>query len=141
MKRILVVDYDSDILELIKNRLQANNYEVISASKAMDGIKKAQQQQPDLIVMDIMMPGYTGADAVKVLKSDKATAHIPVIFLTSVVSHLSPGGESLGINVDGKFYTSIAKPFRPDKLLFEINRVISGRGTQSGGLVWQSPQT
>ena len=140
MKRILVVDDDSDILELIKNRLHANNYEVISAANAMDGIKKAQQQQPDLIVMD-MMPGYTGADAVKVLKSDMATTHIPVIFLTSVVSHLSPGGESLGINVGGKFYTSIAKPFQPDKLLFEINRVISGRGTQSGGLVWQPPQT
>jgi len=117
MKRILVVDDDSDILELIKNRLQASSYEVISASNAMDGIKKAQQQTPDLIVMDIMMPGYTGADAVKVLKSDMATAHIPVIFLTSVVSHLSPGGESLGINVNGTFYTSIAKPFQADKLL------------------------
>jgi len=141
MKKILVVDDDSDILELIKNRLQASSYEVIAASNAMDGIKKAQQQKPDLIVMDIMMPGYTGADAVKVLKSDMATAHIPVIFLTSVVSHLSPGGESLGINVDGRFYTSIAKPFQPDKLLFEIKRVISDRATQSGGLVWQSPQT
>ena len=140
MRKILVVDDDSDILELVKNRLQANNYKVISASNGMDGIRRAQQQKPDLIVMDVMMPGYTGADVVKVLQSDMATANIPVIFLTSVVSHLSPGGESMGINVDGKFYSSIAKPYQPEKLLSEIKRVLGDGAAQSGSLVWQSPQ-
>ena len=124
MLKILVVDDDPDIIELAQNRLEANNYKVISASDGKDGIKKAQQEKPDLIVMDIMMPHMQGGDAVRLLKADQLTKHIPIIFLTALASNQPQGQEEKNINVDGKFFTAIAKPFKSEKLLFEIKKLI-----------------
>ena len=124
MKKILVVDDDPEVVELVRNRLEANHYEVASASDGQIGIKKAQKERPDLILMDIMMPNLPGGDAVRLLKSDLATKHIPVIFLTAVASNVPQPQEAKGINVDGQFFTAVAKPFKSEKLLFEIKQVI-----------------
>ncbi len=122
MKKILIVDDEPDVIDLVRNRLEANNYEVISAKDGHDGIKKAQQQNPDLIVMDIMMPNMTGGDAVKILQSDENTKNIPVIFLTAV----SEGLENSRINVDKKFYATIGKPFKPEELLTRVQKALGG---------------
>jgi twitching motility two-component system response regulator PilH len=124
MKTILVVDDKPDIIELVKNRLEANNYKVIVASDGNEGIKQAQQHKPDLIVMDIMMPNVSGGEAVKVLKSDPATHHIPVVFLTAVGSSVREGEEPGRVYVDGQFFPAISKPFKPEKLLSEIRKLI-----------------
>jgi CheY-like chemotaxis protein len=124
MKTILVVDDKSDIVELVKNRLEANHYMVIVASDGNEGIKQAQQHRPDLIVMDIMMPNMSGGEAVKVLKSDAATQHIPVIFLTAVGSSVREGEEPGRVYVDGQFFPAIGKPFKPEKLLSEIKKLV-----------------
>jgi len=124
MKTLLVVDDKADIVELVKNRLQANNYQVIVASDGREGIKKAQQYKPDLIVMDIMMPNYSGGEAVKVLKSDVATKHIPVLFLSAAASSVDDGEEPGRVCVDGQFFPAIGKPFKPEKLLFEIKKLV-----------------
>jgi len=124
MKRILVVDDEADIVELVKNRLEANNYDVICASDGKEAIKKAKEQKPDLIVMDILMPNMPGGDAVRLLRADAATKHIPVIFLTAVMENMRQGKEERVVNVGGKFLTAIAKPFKPEKLLFEIKRLL-----------------
>ncbi len=70
--------------------------------------------------MDIIMPNLSGADAVKLLRADAATKHIPVIFITALKASV----DVTKINVDGEFYTSIAKPFEAPKLLYEIKRLI-----------------
>jgi len=124
MKTILVVDDKADIVELVKNRLEANHYKVIVASDGNEGIKQAQQHRPDLIVMDIMMPNMSGGEAVKVLKSDAATQHIPVVFLTAVGSSVREGEEPGRVYVDGKFFPAIGKPFKPEKLLSEIKKLV-----------------
>jgi len=124
MKTLLVVDDRSDVVEVVKSRLQANNYQVIVASDGREGIKKAQQYKPDLIVMDILMPNYSGGEAVKVLKSDAATKHIPVIFLTAAASSVADGEEPGRVCVDGQFYPALGKPFKPEKLLFEIKKLV-----------------
>ena len=124
MKTLLVVDDKEDIVALVKNRLQANNYQVIVASDGREGIEKARQYKPDLIVMDILMPKYSGGDAVKVLKSDVATKHIPVLFLTVAASPVADGEEPGRVCVDGQFFPAIGKPFKPEKLLFEIKKLI-----------------
>lgn len=124
MKRILVVDDDHDIVELVQNRLEANNYEVISASNGEEGIRKIKQHKPDLIIMDIMMPQMQGGEAVRVLKSNVNTRDIPVIFLTAMTSHHPQSAEAKGINVDDEFYTAIAKPFEPEILLVEVRKLI-----------------
>jgi CheY-like chemotaxis protein len=124
MPKILVVDDDPDIIKLVQNRLEANNYRVISASDGEDGIKKAQQEKPDLIVMDIMMPHMQGGDAVRLLRADQLTKHIPIIFLSAVASNQPRAQAEESINVGGEFFTAIAKPFKPERLLFEITRLI-----------------
>ena len=124
MKKILIVDDDPEVVELVRNRLEANHYEVACAADGQIGIKKAQKEKPDLILMDIMMPNLPGGDAVRLLKSDVATKHIPVIFLTAVTSNLPQGKEANGINVEGQYYPAIAKPFKSEILLFEIERAI-----------------
>jgi CheY-like chemotaxis protein len=124
MKTILVVDDKADIVELVKNRLEANHYKVIVASDGNEGIKQAQQHRPDLIVMDIMMPNMSGGEAVKVLKSDAATQHIPVVFLTAVGSSVRQGEEPGRVYVDGQFFPAIGKPFKPEKLLSEIKKLV-----------------
>ncbi len=119
-KTLLVVDDEPDIVMLVKSRLEANNYTVISASDGEEGIKKAQQHKPDLIIMDIIMPNLSGGEAVKILRADPATKHIPIIFLTVLATDTL----QRNVNIDGEFYTTIAKSFEDAKLLSEIKRLI-----------------
>lgn len=124
MKRILVVDDEPEVVELVRNRLEANHYNVISASGGAEGVKKAQQEKPDLVLMDILMPDLSGAEAVKILRTDAATKRIPVIFLTAVIDSMSEENEIGSINIDGHFFTAIAKPFKAEPLLAEIEKLI-----------------
>jgi CheY-like chemotaxis protein len=124
MKKILIVDDDPDIVELATNRLVGNHYDVISSSTGEDGLKKAQLEKPDLIIMDILLPNMQGGEVVRYLKADQKTRNIPVIFLTAVASSNSPEQEERGINVDGKFFPAIPKPFKLERLLLEIKELI-----------------
>jgi adenylate cyclase len=125
MKKILVVDDDPQIVDLVKIRLEANDYQVISSPDGEDGLSKVQQEKPDLVIMDIMMPKMTGGDAVRLMGADNTTKHIPIIFLTALTGKLPYEAEHRGsINVDGHQFTAIPKPFKSEKLLFEIKKLI-----------------
>jgi len=124
-KKILVVDDEPEVVEVVSSRLKSNGYEVISAANGREGIKAARQQQPDLIIMDIIMPNLSGGDAVRLLMSDVKTKNIPIIFLTAVTASMPKGTEDR-VNVDGQFIKAIAKPFEPENLLFEIRKLIGG---------------
>ena len=84
MKRILLVD-DSCTARLVNRMIfsQRPNYELISASDGKEAVQKAREAQPDLILMDIVMPRMTGLEACRALKKDKETQKIPVILLTT----------------------------------------------------------
>jgi CheY-like chemotaxis protein len=127
VKKILIVDDDVDIIDLVENRLKKNNYDVIFANNGSDGIKKAVEQKPDLIIMDILMPQMTGGEAVKILKSFEGTQNIPILFFTAMTlnSNLSQGSDIDQVNVDGIFYPAISKPFEPDKLLSTIKSLLN----------------
>jgi CheY-like chemotaxis protein len=77
--------------------------------------------------MDIMMPQISGGDAVRILRADERTKHIPVIFLTAIAANMPQGDEDKGVNVDGQFYKLIAKPIETGKLLFEIKSLIGDK--------------
>jgi CheY-like chemotaxis protein len=123
-KKILVVDDEPAIVKVLSTRLESNGYQVITAVDGKEGIKEAKLQKPDLIVMDIMMPNLTGGDAVRILKLDNITKDIPIIFLTAVTANMPQGAENTGVNVDGKFFTAIAKPFESKILLLEIKKLL-----------------
>jgi len=88
---ILVVDDDPGVLDVIKVRLEANDYQVITASDGEEGIKMAQSENPDLIIMDIMMPKLMGGDAVRLLRVDNNTKHIPILFFNGCDIQHAPG--------------------------------------------------
>ena len=85
MSLILIVEDNDKNLKLVRDVLQVKGYQTLEAGTAEDGIKAATASKPDLILMDIQLPGMNGIDALKVLRADPATAAIPVIAVTASV--------------------------------------------------------
>ena len=118
-KSILVVDDEEDILELIKYNLTREGYSVVCASSGEEGLELARTAQPDLVVLDLMLPGLDGLDICKMLKSDTKTRHISVIMLTA------KGNDSdvvIGLELGADDY--VVKPFSPRVLLARIKTAL-----------------
>ena len=115
-KRILLVDDNQDLLQVISRRLQAWGYEALTADSGEEGLRIAQESHPDLILLDIMMPKMKGRDVCARLKADPKTQQIPVIFLTALglADHLKAG-----MDVGAENY--IVKPFQPSELKERIS--------------------
>lgn len=92
-KRILLVDDDKDLLKVISQRLKSWGYEVLTAESGEEGLKLVEEQHPDLMLLDIMMPTLKGRDVCAILKANPKTRHIPVIFLTALgmADHVKAG--------------------------------------------------
>ena len=85
MSLVLIVEDNEKNLKLVRDVLQVKGYETIEAGTAEDGIELARSRKPDLVLMDIQLPGMNGIDALKVLRADASTARIPVIAVTASV--------------------------------------------------------
>ena len=85
MTLVLIVEDNERNLKLVRDVLQVKGFTTIEAGTAEDGIKLAAERKPDLILMDIQLPGMNGIDALKVLRADPATAAIPVVAVTASV--------------------------------------------------------
>jgi len=85
MSLVLIVEDNERNLKLVRDVLQVKGYATLEAGTAEEGIKLAGERKPDLILMDIQLPGMNGIDALKVLRSDPATAKIPVVAVTASV--------------------------------------------------------
>ena len=119
--RVLVADDDPVILRLIEVNLALEGFEVETASGGEDVITKAGQVEPDVILLDVMMPGVTGWDVAARLKADGATAHIPLVFLSARTQEEDKRkGEELGVAA------YVSKPFDPVELVATIRR-LAGR--------------
>ncbi len=116
---ILVVDDEKDILELIEYNLKKEGYEVIKASDGQSGIELAREKDPDLILLDIMMPEMDGFEVCDIIRADTRLQNKPVIFLTARSDEQS---EIDGLNRGGDDY--ITKPISTKKLLSRINAVM-----------------
>ena len=113
-KKILIVDDEADLVKMMKIRLEVSNYEVITASDGEEGIKQAEAGNPDVILLDIMMPKKDGYTLLRELKNKETTKSIPVIVITG-----KPGMKDL-FEIEGvKDY--IIKPFEKEDLLSRIN--------------------
>ena len=85
MSLILIVEDNEKNLKLVRDVLQVKGFSTIEAGSAEDGIKLAAERKPDLILMDIQLPGMNGIDALKALRADQATASIPIVAVTASV--------------------------------------------------------
>lgn len=125
MRKILLIDDDQDLSDTIKSVLEYDGYDVLLSHDSQKGIDMAKEQKPDMILMDVMLPGMNGAEAVKILKSTPVVRDIPVIFLTALMSNSDSKAQQEGLNVDGVNYQTLGKPFENMKLL-EIVRSTLG---------------
>jgi len=82
-KKILVVEDNPLNLELVIDLLEIEGYDILQAETAYDGIELAKTEKPDLIVMDVQLPGVDGLSATRILKSDSETMYIPIVALTA----------------------------------------------------------
>jgi len=118
-KKILIVDDEEDIVEMLQLRLEANGFDVDSASNGRDGIDKAAEIEPDLILLDVMMPIMTGYEACKELKSRDDLKSIPVLMLSArALEKDEKQGEAVGADA------YVSKPYTFDELLDEINALL-----------------
>ena len=119
--KILITDDDPVIIELLQVNLEFEGYDVISASDGVEAVERASKDQPDLVILDIMMPRMDGWTAREELLKNPRTAQIPVIFLSARAQQadLRKGYES-GVAA------YVTKPFEPVELLDLIARILSG---------------
>ena len=123
--KVLVVDDEHDLSKALKIRLKTRGYDVVLAYDSLQAILIANQEKPDLIILDIMIPGENGFIVTERLKQSQATRHIPILFLTGV-----PGGEGRARKLGASGY--IMKPYHPEKLLETIQKTLEIKGAQTG---------
>ncbi len=121
-RKVLVVDDEENIIQILEFSIEAEGYEVITASNGEEAIKKARKEQPNLIILDIMMPKVDGYEVCRVLKRNPLTKKIPVILLTAKGREID---KRLGFEVGASDY--IVKPFSPSKLIDKINEHLFSR--------------
>ena len=125
---ILVADDELDILEILNFNLQAEGYHVIKATNGNEAVELARIHNPDLIILDVMMPGKTGFEVCKILRADKAFENTIIIFLTALNDDST---EIKGLETGGDDY--ITKPISPKVLISRVNalfrRIIKETGS------------
>ena len=82
-KRILLVDDETDLVEMVKFRLEANDYEVLTAGDGQAALEIARKERPDLIILDVMLPKMDGYKVCSLLKKDTRYANIPIMMFTA----------------------------------------------------------
>lgn len=115
-KKILIADDEPDILEIIQFNLQQEGYEVITAKNGDEAIEKAKKNEPDLIILDIMMPGKNGLEVCNILRMMPTFKETLIVFLTAMSDEST---EIKGLETGADDYLS--KPISPKILLSKVN--------------------
>jgi len=127
-EKVLVVDDEENIRELVRYNLAREGYQVTAVGSGEEALQQASSKAPDLIILDLMLPGIDGLDVCRQLKSDLKTAHIPIVMLTV------KGEESdivIGLELGADDY--ITKPFSPKILLARLKAVLRRRKSEPIG--------
>ena len=114
-ERILIIEDEPDIREVISYNLSKEGYRVVSAASGEEGLKSAMSQPPDLVILDLMLPGVYGLDVCRRIRNDSRTAAIPIIVLTA---RSEESDVITGLEVGADDY--VTKPFSPKVLVARI---------------------
>lgn len=128
--RILLVDDEKDLVELVKLRLESSGYEVLVAYDGMAGLSLARKENPDLIILDLMLPKMDGYRVCAMLKFDSKFKDTPIILFTA-----RAGERDKDMGCEAKADSYILKPFDPKVLLSKIEELLkkSNEDTSYGG--------
>lgn len=113
-KKILVVDDEPDILALAVERLKKAGYQILSAVSSEEALEILAKEMPDLILLDLLLPGMQGDELCKKLKSDKKFKHLPIILFTASIIRVPAKVAEIGAD------DYIVKPFEPSDLMEKI---------------------
>jgi two-component system alkaline phosphatase synthesis response regulator PhoP len=127
-KKILAVDDEKHIVRLVQVNLERAGYEVVTANDGKEALQKVQDENPDLLVLDVMMPYMDGFEVLQNLRRNPATRDIPVIMLTAKAqdADVFKGWQS-GVDC------YLTKPFNPMELLSFVKRIFDSTDGGSGG--------
>lgn len=122
-KRILVVEDQAAIINMLRMRLEANNYEVITAGDGQEGLEKAHKENPSLIILDIMLPKMNGYKVCQLLKADPKYNTIPIIISSGrTPQEIRKVGQEVGADA------YVSKPFEAEALLSKMKELLEERG-------------
>jgi len=119
---VLAADDDPLIRELIQFRLERSGYEVVTAENGDDALRLALERRPDLVVLDVMMPGLNGYEVTRRLRADEETSRVPIILLTARVQEADV---AQGFEAGADDY--LTKPFSPQELRARVQAILGRR--------------
>lgn len=122
LRRVLVIDDDPDIRHITRVALsRMGGMEVTEAGGALEGLRLAEQELPEAILLDVMMPGLDGTAVLRMLRENPKTASIPVVFLTARLSEMDEGRMAV-LGAQGL----VKKPFDPTTLAARLRELVDG---------------
>lgn len=117
---ILVADDDRDIRDLVTFKLQQAGHRVIAVANGVEALEAARRNDPDLIVLDVMMPGLSGIDVTRELRADPGNSGVPIILLTAKAQETDvEAGFAIGVD------DYVTKPFSPRELVSRVQAVLA----------------
>ncbi|MCK4899598.1 MAG: response regulator [Anaerolineales bacterium] len=120
-KKIVYIEDEQEMIDLVSLILSRKGYKVVGANGGREGLEIVQQELPDLVLLDLMMPGMDGWDVYQQLKAEENTREIPVIVITAKAQSID---KVLGLHI-AKVDDYISKPFSPQDLVKSIERVFA----------------
>ena len=125
-KRILIVEDENDVVDLLTlNLRKAGGFLISKASDGATGLTKARAEKPDLIILDLMLPKIPGLEVCKILKSEAATRHIPILMLTARAEEID---RVVGLECGADDY--VTKPFSPREIVLRIKAILRRGATE-----------
>ena len=118
-KKILIVDDEVQLVEMLSMRLEASGYDVLTAFEGQEGLEKARNESPNLIILDLMLPNIDGFKVCGLLKNDARFKNIPIILFSAKAQEED---KNLGKEVGADAY--IVKPFEPNILLEKVKELL-----------------
>lgn len=133
MQKILIIDDEPEVRMLLARRLMASRFEILEAGDGTAGFQKAKEAKPDLIILDLKMPGEDGLQIYHSMREDPELQKVPVLFLTAISTGGKMGRESLALIASAKHgfelggnYEVMGKPYDSKQLLETIRRMLAG---------------
>lgn len=137
-KTILVVDDEPDLVEVVRYNLEQAHYRVVTAASGAAALNQVRKANPELLVLDIMLPDLSGTEVCRTLRGDPRTRAIPIIFLTAKVEEVD---RVVGLELGADDY--LTKPFSPRELVLRVGAILrraAGRDAEGGAGVVEVAQ-
>ena len=124
-KRVLLIEDDPSSIRLVSYTLEQEGYEVLTAMNGLDGLKKVREEAPDLLVLDVMLPGLDGFEVCRRLRADEQTAGLPVLMLSAKAQEID---KTTGLKVGADDY--LAKPADPSEIVARVANLLAMKTTR-----------